>query len=151
MYPTDKADRGRHPDFARHECVAGGPGSLSLSFGRTKEEAAVRRVSCDHYEFDPPDSEQSLELALAAPSPRCPNLAALLATCGATAQVGSAPPPGWLRWHQIVAHLESFVGVSLQHTTRMREVALLRDDWDDLELGLAFESVLVWYHWSTSA
>ena len=30
--PTDEADRGRHPGFARHECIAGGPGSLSLSF-----------------------------------------------------------------------------------------------------------------------
>src|SRR5271163_1706896 len=30
--PTDEADRGRHPGFARHEGLAGGPGSLSLSF-----------------------------------------------------------------------------------------------------------------------
>ena len=29
--PTDEADRGRHPGFARHEGLAGGPGSLSLS------------------------------------------------------------------------------------------------------------------------
>jgi hypothetical protein len=31
--PTDEADRGRHPGFARYEGLAGGPGSLSLSFG----------------------------------------------------------------------------------------------------------------------
>src|SRR5262245_21552358 len=31
--PADEADRGRHRGFARHECFAGGPGSLSLSFG----------------------------------------------------------------------------------------------------------------------
>ena len=31
--PTDEADRGRHTGFARHEGLAGGPGSLSLSFG----------------------------------------------------------------------------------------------------------------------
>jgi hypothetical protein len=30
--PADEADRGRHPGFARHEDLAGGPGSLSLSF-----------------------------------------------------------------------------------------------------------------------
>jgi hypothetical protein len=30
-YPTDEADRGRHPGFARHEGVAGGPASLSLT------------------------------------------------------------------------------------------------------------------------
>src|SRR5262245_37106093 len=28
---ADEADRGRHPGFARHEGLAGGPGSLSLS------------------------------------------------------------------------------------------------------------------------
>src|SRR5438477_9980750 len=31
--PAGEADRGRHPGFARHEGLAGGPGSLSLSFG----------------------------------------------------------------------------------------------------------------------
>ena len=31
-YPADQADRGRHSGFARHEGLAGGPGSLSLSF-----------------------------------------------------------------------------------------------------------------------
>ncbi len=28
----DEADRGRHPGFARHGGLAGGPGSLSLTF-----------------------------------------------------------------------------------------------------------------------
>src|SRR5262249_35560726 len=28
--PTDEADPGRHPGFAQHEGLAGGPGSLSL-------------------------------------------------------------------------------------------------------------------------
>src|SRR5262245_25008937 len=32
--PADEADRGRHPGFALHEGLAGGPGSLSLSFGQ---------------------------------------------------------------------------------------------------------------------
>src|SRR5437899_5164197 len=32
-YPTDEADRGRHPGFASVNVLAGGPGSLSLSFG----------------------------------------------------------------------------------------------------------------------
>ena len=31
--PTDEADRGRHPGFARHEVLAGGPGSLAVAFG----------------------------------------------------------------------------------------------------------------------
>src|SRR6476469_7574346 len=29
--PADEADRGRHPGFARHEGLAGGPGSLAVA------------------------------------------------------------------------------------------------------------------------
>jgi hypothetical protein len=35
--PADEADRGRHTGFARHEGLAGGPGSLSLSFGHQSD------------------------------------------------------------------------------------------------------------------
>jgi hypothetical protein len=28
---------------------------------------------------------------------------------------------------------------------------LISDEWHDLELGIAFESILVWYHWFTTA
>ena len=34
--PAAEADRGRHPGFARHEGLAGGPGSLSLSLCKTR-------------------------------------------------------------------------------------------------------------------
>ncbi len=111
----------------------------------------MRRVCCDQYEFTPPDSEQALDLALAAPSRHCPDLAALLAACGASAQDGPPPPAQWVRWGEIAAHLERFAAVSLPHPTQMREAVLLRDDCDDVELGVAFGSVLIWYHWSTSA
>src|SRR6266446_4626684 len=46
-YPTAEADRGRHTGFARHEGLAGGPGSLSLSFaGFTRDElmAPIRLI-----------------------------------------------------------------------------------------------------------
>jgi len=111
----------------------------------------VRRVTCDQWEFDPPDSEQALDLALATPSRHCRDLAALLAACGASARDGPPPPRGWARWGKVAAHLERFAGVALPHPTQVRAAVLLRDDWDDVELGVAFGSVLVWYHWSTSA
>ena len=110
----------------------------------------MRRIICDQYEFDQADSEQSLELILAAPSRRCPDLATLLATCGASVQDGIPPPFDWRRWAEVATHLERFAGVNLPHPSQIRAV-LLRDDWDDVELGIAFESVLVWYRWSTSA
>ena len=40
--PTAEADRGRHTGFARHEGLAGGPGSLSLSFGQKNKEFAMK-------------------------------------------------------------------------------------------------------------
>ncbi len=111
----------------------------------------MRRVTCDQWEFDPPDSEQSLELAIAAPSRHCPDLAALLAECGASARDGPPPPSGWPRWREVAVHLERFAGVSLPPPPQVRAAVLLCDDWNDVELGVAFGSVLVWYHWSTSA
>ncbi|HET6424016.1 MAG TPA: hypothetical protein VFG20_10060 [Planctomycetaceae bacterium] len=31
------------------------------------------------------------------------------------------------------------------------EVLVLADDWDDVEVAIAAESTLVWYHWWTTA
>src|SRR5262249_45625054 len=39
------SDRGHHPGFARHESFAGGPGSLSLSFGGTGRLVSLRHGS----------------------------------------------------------------------------------------------------------
>lgn len=111
----------------------------------------MRRVSCDQYEFDPPDSEQALDLAIAASSRHCPDLSVLLATCGASAKDGPSLQPDWSRWDMIARHLEQFAGVNMLHPTQVRATVLIRDDWDDVELGIAFESVLIWYHWFTSA
>src|SRR5947209_20436178 len=72
--PTDEADRGRHPGFARYEGLRGGPGSLSLSFGggesmrvliryQRHDEAAPREleVSPEEY-FDPLDPGEELSV-----------------------------------------------------------------------------------------
>jgi hypothetical protein len=43
--PADEADRGRHTGFAWHEGIAGGPGSLSLSFAdRIKTMSVPRKL-----------------------------------------------------------------------------------------------------------
>jgi hypothetical protein len=51
--PADEADRGRHPGFARHEGLAGGPGSLSLSFGdrgfrMAHDDFAIEHFTAEH-------------------------------------------------------------------------------------------------------
>lgn len=110
----------------------------------------MRRMSCDQFEFDPPDSEQSLELALSCPRQH-PELGTFLAECGASATSGRPPEPGWVHWETVRGHLRRFAGLELPHLGECREVALLRDDWDDVELVIAAGVSLIRYHWSTSA
>ncbi len=111
----------------------------------------MRRIHCDQYEFDPPDSEQSLDLVLAAPSIHFPDLQALLSVCGASAADGPAPRVGWVRWDGVAANLERFGQVILPPARELQRVILLEDRWDELEIGIAFRSLLVWYRWTTSA
>jgi hypothetical protein len=44
-----------------------------------------------------------------------------------------------------------FAGSELPHPSQWREVALLCDEWDELEVAFAFDATLVWYHWCTTA
>jgi hypothetical protein len=111
----------------------------------------MRRIICDQYEFEPPDSEQSLELAIATPSHHFPDLKSLLVACEASAHNDSAPPPGWRRWQMIASHLKQFADIDMPHPNQLRGAMLICDDWNDVEVGIAFGSTLVWYHWLTTA
>lgn len=110
----------------------------------------MRRLLFDQYEFDTPDSEQSLDLAISSPSQHA-DLAALLAACGASVRAASAPPPNWRRWVEVADLLGRFAGIELPHPSRWREAMLISDEWNDLELGISVKTILVWFHWSTSA
>jgi hypothetical protein len=107
-------------------------------------------MSIDQYEFDPPDSEQFLELAISSAT-RHQDLGAFLAECGASAISGRSPDAGWGRWEMVRDHLGRFAGLELPPPGGCRELILLRDDWDDLELAIMSGADLVWYHWYTSA
>jgi hypothetical protein len=48
-------------------------------------------------------------------------------------------------------HLRRFAGVELPHLGGCREVVLIRDAWDDVELAIASGADLIWYHWHTTA
>jgi hypothetical protein len=110
----------------------------------------MRRLYFDQYEFDPPDSEQDIELVIST-SPRHAGLKTFLADCGVSAK--SAPPPAsiWPRWQPVADHLNRFAGIQLPHVSKWRELIILHDEWDDLELGIAAGPHLIYYHWSTSA
>jgi hypothetical protein len=110
----------------------------------------MRRLFFDQYEFDTPNSEESLELVISSPRQH-PDLGAFLKECGASAQDGPPPAPGWPRWHTVTEHLRRLAGVELPHPSRFRAAVLMHDDWNDLELAIAFGPLIIWYHWSTTA
>lgn len=108
-------------------------------------------MTCDQFEFDPPDSEQSLDLAIATTSRHWPDLQSVLRACGASGHQRPLPKPDWPHWPMIAEHLARFGALKLPRPTELREIVLLCDDWNDIEIGLAFGPSLVWYHWTTSA
>jgi hypothetical protein len=129
--------------------------SLDFKRGRRLDRRSVgslklRRLSCDQDEFES-GSEQSLELAIASPSKHCCDLCALLVACQASATRGPTIPPDWSGWLRVMEHLRRFAAIDLPHPSQVREAILINDEWNDVELGLAIEGHLVWYHWSTSA
>ncbi len=109
----------------------------------------MRRLSFDQYEFDNPSSEEALELAVSSSRQHWP-LAAFLAICGASKVVGRPLPAGWPRWAEVAAAVRERAGIALP-AAEACEGVVLSDDWDDVELGVVAGTVLVWYHWWTTA
>src|SRR5262245_14129488 len=110
----------------------------------------MRRLSFDQNEFEPSESEQALEITISSLREH-PDLPTLLAACGASTVDGPAPPAAWTRWPMIAEHLKRFVGIELPFPSGSPKAVLLNDEWNDVELGLVCDSILLWYHWSTSA
>ncbi len=110
----------------------------------------MRRLSFDRDEFDPPDSEQSLDLVISSPT-RHADLSLFLAECGASAVDGQPPCPGWPRWHEVAELLRRFAGLELPHPSKCHAILLIRDEWNDLEMAITVGTVVIWYHWLTTA
>jgi hypothetical protein len=110
----------------------------------------MRRLHFDQYEFDSPDSEQSLEVVISSPRQH-DGLKAFLSECRASSDVAPPPAPGWDHWPSVTENLRSLAGVVLPEMSQWREGALFRDEWDDVEVAIAAGPFLVWYHWLTTA
>lgn len=110
----------------------------------------MRRYFFDHFEFDPPSSEQSLELAISSPSQHN-EFDSFLKSCKASSTGSSTPSSNWSRWQQVSDHLKELVGIAMPHPSQLRTATIINDDWNDAEIAFAFESYLIWYHWLTSA
>jgi hypothetical protein len=110
----------------------------------------MRRLYFDQFEFNPPESEQELELVISS-SGQHRDLQALLSTCGASATSANPPAANWTRWQQVAEHLRSLAQLELPHQSQWHEITLLRDEWDELEIGIAVGPFIICYHWQTSA
>jgi hypothetical protein len=110
----------------------------------------MRRYSFDHYEFYPPDSEQSLEVAISSPLEHN-EFDSFLKSCGSSGAGTYSPLLSWPRWTQVANHLNDLIGLQIPHPTQFITASIICDDWNDVEIAFAFNSHLVWYHWSTSA
>jgi hypothetical protein len=110
----------------------------------------MRRLSFDQFEFDSPCSEQSIEIAVATPSQYL-YLESFLADCGASDSTGPPITPSWMKWNVTADDFHRRAGIELPHPSQWRESALIDDEWNDLEIAVAAESILIWYHWYTTA
>jgi hypothetical protein len=134
----------------------------------------VRFLIFGQYEFDVPDSEESLYLAIAtypeftwasAPPGTSPRKATrdeqLHAFLEASMRFGDEPKVTWderpaVEFQSVAdkgdlrRYLKRFAGMELliQDTT---PVYVFNDTWDDNQFLIATQRELIWYHWYTTA
>lgn len=109
----------------------------------------MRRLSFDYYEFDPSESEQTLDLAISSLEQH-PTYDEFLTDCGVAVRPGLDLPEDWPQWRGVTDAIHTRTGLRLAPRGSC-EVLALSDDWDDLELFIRTGSVLIWYHWWTTA
>lgn len=109
----------------------------------------MRRLEFDYDEFDPPEGENFLQIAIATRK-QCPQLADFLDRCGASTHAGSLATPQWPRWPEIVESLRSRAQFELPPRQEC-DVTILNYEWNDLEIVICTESTMIWYHgWTTA-
>ena len=90
-------------------------------------------------------------LAIASPGRHYPDLQAFLASCEVADTSNMPLPRNWPGWIKVSDHLKQFAGIDLPAQHDVRELLAFRDDWDDVELAVSFDSFFVHYHWYTTA
>jgi hypothetical protein len=105
----------------------------------------MRRIQIDPAEFDPPSSEQHLDLAISS-SKR--TVVQFLSDCGASKPSGSTPGESWGRRTEVLSNVRQFAGIEIG---REAVLTLLNDEWNDLEAVIESGDGLIWYHWYTTA
>jgi hypothetical protein len=119
-----------------------------------REDAELRRLHFDQYEFDTTGSEEELDVVIGS-TDQFRDFAAFTHWAGIT--VGDGPPvaerpvrplPELGRYKWVLDYIRRFAGLQLPDGGR---VVVLSDEWDDAELVIVAGRYFVWYHWSTTA
>ena len=109
----------------------------------------MEKYTFDQNDFTSLDSEQSAEMAVSSFHQHY-DLAEFLAECGSTVRDRSPPPIGWTGWNEVVDTVKRLIQLELPRINTCR-VTLLNNTWDDLEIVVATQTHLLWYHWWTTA
>ena len=109
----------------------------------------------EQYEFDSIASEQEFRFA-AAPRAEFPSLEAFARRLPRESQLAWSllPQPLPLDQHPRVGHVRQLLQqftCSPEDPSNMRVVAILGDEWNDLELLLDSADRYFWFHWDTTA
>ncbi len=110
----------------------------------------MRRLTFNQYEFDSSDSEQFLEIAVSTEQEHS-TITSFLQACGVSAPSGIALSHRWEKWHSVTDNIRRFGQIELPHPAKLQFAQWFQDSWNEVEVAFAFDHILIWYHWETSA
>lgn len=117
-----------------------------------KKSPDMRKHSFDFFEFEPPESEQFLDLAFASKR-QYADLQEFLADCGALDESlrSSSGSGNWQETTEYVrAYLRKCLGIELPLTNGSQPTVLSKE-WNDVEVSMETPEEFVWFHWWTTA
>src|SRR5262245_26754673 len=113
----------------------------------------MRKLSFDQWEFNPPESEQSLDVAIASAREYAgpPEFLAACRPADESCRGLPAPQPiaELARCGEVLGYLREYAGLELEDGSW--SAGVISDEWNDLELVLVSGRQYIWYRWETTA
>lgn len=117
----------------------------------------MRTLRFNQYEFDHPNSEESLEVWVA-PRGECGHLGAFLVDCGELRLSNPERATDSIilrlddlnRSEMVIDYLKNYCHLDLEEPA-LYPVLVLLDDWNDLKLAMELPEQFILFHWETSA
>ena len=115
----------------------------------------MRTLTFDQWEFDPPDGEEGLEVAIAAKDARTyANVSSFAAAVYGSKSAGKLSSPvaftEGIGPGNVRDNLRRFAGVKLPTPCDWR-MYVIANEWNDFDAVLAGPDIFIRYHWWTTA